>query len=76
MMELTWLTGPLAYVCRRLMSPASPAAAGTSTSAAAPSPKIIRDGRTVPILSENFSPQTSNTGRFTSCRIRVASDKP
>ena len=46
------------------------------TNAAAPSPKIIRDGRTVPILSENFSAQTSSTGRLTSCSSRIASDSP
>ncbi len=32
------------------------------TMAAAPSPKIIRDGRTLPILSENFSTQTTQDG--------------
>ena len=40
---------------------------------AAPSPKIMRDGRTLPILSENFSTQTSSTGAFTSCISLVAS---
>ena len=38
--------------------------------AAAPSPKIMREVRTVPILSENFSPHTTSTGRSTSCRMR------
>ena len=34
------------------------------TMAAAPSPKkIIREGRALPILSENFSAQTNRTGR-------------
>ena len=46
------------------------------TIAAAPSPKIIRDVRTVPILSENFSPHTSSTGRRTSCSWRIASLRP
>ena len=46
------------------------------TMAAAPSPKIIRDVRTLPILSENFSTQTSSTGRPTSCSCRMASDMP
>ena len=40
--------------------------AGAMTIAAAPSPKIIREVRTLPILSENFSTQTSRTGRLTS----------
>lgn len=34
--------------------------------AAAPSPKIIREVRTLPILSENFSAHTTRTGRCTS----------
>ena len=46
------------------------------TMAAAPSPKIIREVRTLPILSENFSTQTSSTGRPTSCSCRMASDMP
>ena len=58
------------------MSVCSPGAAGPMTMAAAPSPKIMRGGRTVPILSENFSPQTSRTGRSTSCNSRVASASP
>ena len=58
------------------MSGASPATAGPTTSAAAPSPKIIRDGRTVPILSENFSAHTTSTGRSTSWSIRTASARP
>ena len=49
---------------------------GPTTIAAAPSPKIIRDGRTLPILSENFSAQTTSTGRFTSWRRRTASTSP
>ena len=43
------------------------------TIAAAPSPKIIREVRTAPILSENFSTQTSRTGRLTSWSWRTAS---
>ena len=39
-------------------------------------PKIIRDGRTFPILSENFSAHTRRTGRRTSWRILVASARP
>ena len=46
------------------------------TSAAAPSPKIIRDVRTLPILSENFSTQTTRTGRSTSWSRRAASATP
>ena len=46
------------------------------TIAAAPSPKIIREVRTLPILSENFSTQTSKTGRLTSCSCRMASASP
>jgi hypothetical protein len=46
------------------------------TMAAAPSPKIIREVRTLPILSENFSTQTSKTGRWTSCNCRMASASP
>ena len=46
------------------------------TIAAAPSPKIIREVRTLPILSENFSTQTSRTGRWTSCSCRMASASP
>src|SRR5207253_7591577 len=44
--------------------------------AAAPSPKIMREVRTVPILSENFSPHTSSTGRRTSWSWRIASLRP
>ena len=44
--------------------------------AAAPSPKIIREVRTLPILSENFSTQASKTGRLTSWSCRIASDSP
>jgi hypothetical protein len=58
------------------MSGGAPAGAGPTTSAAAPSPKIIRDVRTVPILSENFSPHTTRTGRSTSWRSRTASPSP
>src|ERR1700736_888674 len=58
------------------ISGAAPGAAGTITSAAAPSPKIIREVRTLPILSENFSQHTSNTGRSTSCSSRTDSAKP
>jgi hypothetical protein len=54
----------------------APSGAGSTTSAAAPSPKIIREGRTVPILSENFSPQTTSTGRSTSWSRRTASARP
>ena len=43
------------------------------TMAAAPSPKIIREVRTLPILSENFSTQTSRTGPTSwSCRMASA----
>ena len=76
MIEFTWLTGPPAYACTTSMSGGAPSAAGPTTSADAPSPKIIRDGRTLPILSENFSAQTTSTGRFTSCRSRTASARP
>src|SRR5215475_4063322 len=76
MIESTSLIGPLAYVCTHSMSSGAPDGAGATTSAAAPSPKIIRDVRTVPILSENFSPQTRSTGRSTSCRSRTASARP
>ena len=58
------------------MSGSAPAGATPRTIAAAPSPKIIREGRTLPILSENFSTQTTSTGRSTSCSSRVASAKP
>jgi hypothetical protein len=58
------------------MSPSSPSPAGATTTAEAPSPKIIRDVRTEPILSENFSAQTTSTGRSTSCRSRVAALSP
>ena len=49
------------------MSDAAPSGAGAMTMAAAPSPKIMREVRTVPILSENFSAHTSSTGRSISC---------
>ena len=58
------------------MSGSAPSWATPTTIAAAPSPKIIRDGRTLPILSENFSTQTTRTGRSTSWRIRTASESP
>src|SRR6478672_13635799 len=58
------------------MSGGEPSGATPRTMAAAPSPKIIRDGRTLPILSENFSAQTTSTGRLTSCRSRTASARP
>ena len=58
------------------MSGSAPSSAGPTTSADAPSPKIIRDGRTVPILSENFSAHTTSTGRLTSCNSRTASASP
>jgi hypothetical protein len=53
------------------MSGGAPSAAGPMTSADAPSPKIIRDGRTLPILSENFSAHTTSTGGLTSWRSRA-----
>ena len=49
MIESTSLIGPLAYVCTHSMSGGAPGGAGATTSAAAPSPKIMRDVRTVPI---------------------------
>ena len=58
------------------MSGTSPSGAGPMTIAAAPSPKIIREGRTLPILSENFSAQISSTGRSTSWSTRTASARP
>src|SRR5437762_14361180 len=76
MIESTSLIGPLAYVWNHSTSGGAPAGAGPTTSAAAPSPKIIRDVRTVPILSENFSPQTTRTGRSTSWSKRTASASP
>src|SRR5712691_4764056 len=76
MIESTSLIGPLAYVWYHSTSGGAPAGAGPTTRAAAPSPKIIREVRTVPILSENFSPQTSSTGRSTSWRSRTASESP
>ena len=57
-------------------SPDWPSAAGATTIAAAPSPKIILDVRTAPILSENFSTQTSSTGRSISWSSRTASERP
>src|SRR5437667_7566853 len=36
----------------------------------------MREVRTVPILSENFSPQTTSTGRSTSWSWRTASASP
>src|SRR5437763_15979100 len=74
--ESTSLIGPLAYVWNHSTSGGAPAGAGPTTSAASPAPKIIRDVRTVPILSENFSPQTSSTGRSTSWSRRTASASP
>ena len=44
------------------MSGGEPSGA-TEDNGGGPSPKIIRDGRTFPILSENFSAQTTSTGR-------------
>jgi hypothetical protein len=58
------------------MSGAAPAGAGPMTMAAAPSPKIMREVRTLPILFENFSPVTTTTGRSTSCSRRTASARP
>jgi hypothetical protein len=58
------------------MSGAAPAGAGPTTRAAAPSPKIIREVRTLPILFENFSPHTTSTGRSTSWSRRTASASP
>ena len=43
--------------------PGRPPRPGPTTIADAPSPKIILDVRTLPILSENFSTHTSSTGR-------------
>src|SRR5262249_62011786 len=74
--ESTSLIGPLAYVWKYSTSGGAPAGAGPTTTAAAPSPKIMREVRTVPILSENFSPHTTMTGRSTSCSSRTASDSP
>src|SRR5215813_5419031 len=76
MIESTSLIGPLAYVWTHSISDGAPDGAGATTRAAAPSPKIMREVRTVPILSENFSPQTSSTGRRTSCSWRIASLRP
>ena len=77
MIELTWLdrtagVGLQVLDVRRRRPPVPT----PTTMAAAPSPKIIRDGRTLPILSENFSAHTTSTGARTSCRIRTASDSP
>ncbi len=58
------------------MSGSAPSGATPTTMAAAPSPKIMREVRTLPILSENFSTQTTSTGRCTSCSSRTASDSP
>src|SRR5262249_12965391 len=74
--ESTSLIGPLAYVWKYSTSGGSSVRAGPTTTAAAPSPKIMRDVRTVPILSENFSPHTTSTGRSTSCSSRTASERP
>src|SRR5580658_4790730 len=76
MMEFTSDQGPPAYVWKTSMSDAAPAGAGANTMAAAPSPKIMREVRTVPILSENFSAHTTMIGRLISCSRRIASDKP
>src|ERR1700737_2197796 len=59
MIEFTWPTGPLAYVWTTSTSGGRPSTVGAMTRAAAPSPKIIRDVLTLPILSENFSAHTS-----------------
>src|SRR5260370_35356509 len=74
--ELTALMGPLEYVWYTSMRGGAPAGAGASTRAAAASPKIIREVRTVPILSENFSPHTTSTGRSTAWSRRTASARP
>ena len=58
------------------ISGGEPSGATPTTMAAAPSPKIIRDGRTFPILLENFSAHTTSTGRRTSWRILAASASP
>src|SRR5208337_961030 len=76
MMEFTSDHGPLAYVWKNSISEAVPSGAGAITMAAAPSPKIMREVRTVPILSENFSAHTSSTGRSISCSRRMASLMP
>ena len=76
MIESTSDMGPLAYVWKTSMSGGAPAGAGPTTRAPAPSPKIMRDVRTVPILSENFSPHTTRTGRSTSWSSRTASPSP
>src|SRR5208337_1749929 len=76
MMEFTSDHGPLAYVWKNSISEGVPAGAGATTMAAAPSPKIMREVRTVPILSENFSAHTTITGRLTSCSRRTASASP
>src|SRR5580700_10880642 len=76
MIEFTSDHGPLAYVWKNSISEGLPSGAGASTTAAAPSPKIMREVRTVPILSENFSAQTSSTGRSISCSSRTASARP
>src|SRR3974377_2195123 len=74
--EFTSDHGPLAYVWKISTSEGAPSGAGAITRAAAPSPKIIREVRTVPILSENFSAHTSRTGRSISCSWRTASAIP
>src|ERR1700726_3619307 len=76
MMEFTSDHGPLAYVWKNSISDGTPSGAGATTTAAAPSPKIMREVRTVPILSENFSAQTTSTGRSISCSRRTASARP
>src|ERR1700686_1973518 len=58
------------------MSEGAPAGDGPTIIAAAPSPKIMREERTVPILLEKFSAQTSRTGRSISCKRRTASASP
>jgi hypothetical protein len=58
------------------MSGACPSGAGPITRAAAASANSMREGRTLPILSENFSAQTTSTGRSTSWSSRTASDTP
>src|SRR5207249_9862972 len=55
------------------MSGGAPDGAGPITRAADASPNSMREVRTVPILSENFSPATTSTGRSVSSRSRTAS---
>ena len=76
MIELTSGVARSRRSARPSTSPVAPGGAGAMTIAAAPSPKIIREVRALPILSENFSTQTSRTGRWTSCSCRMASASP